>query len=463
MIAAVWTGWRLVQTRTLVTASIPRRPDLTGRPAVLNERIVRAEQRAESLMHASAGLAELGRLYHANGFFDEAAQCYHGLRRIQPREPRWPHLNASLLSGLGELEAALPLEQQAVALAPAYLPARLRLGDIQLKSNRTAEAAASYAAALVQAPGNPYALLGLAKCELSDGNWSKARERLEEAVRRNPEFVGALSLLVTVAEHFGDSSRAASLREQIGRREFTDLPDPWRDSLVDDCYNAYQLSVTAAVAKLSGNIALAKDLLERAALLAPTSGAYHRQLGQLLAQTADKDSARRQFERAVELSPEDSDAWISLYQLLNQRGDAAAERVLATALSHCPSSYGLHLARARRLKAAGRAEEAIVAFGEAHRLQPSEAGPLIELAQVLFAGGRETEALAALRESLDRQPGNPVSLSTLMYYYINTNDEAAALQWWGQVRRQSRMPRSAVTALQQAFQRQFGHALPLSP
>ena len=464
VVAGGWSGWRLVRVRATVVASIPQRPDLTGRPIVLNERIIRADEQAESLFHATAGLAELAQLYQANGFFDEAAQCYQGLRRIEPHEPRWPHLNASLLSGLGQLENALPLEQQAVALAPTYLPARLRLADIQLKSNRTTDAAVSYATALAQAPGNPYALLGLAQCDLREGNWSKARDRLNEAVRQHSEFIGALSLLVTVSEYFGDSSRAAALRERIGHREFTDLPDPWRDALLDDCYDAYQLSVTAAVAKLGGDIARAKDLLERATRLAPNSGAYPRQLGVLLSQTGDEISARRQFERAVELSPEDSDAWLLLYQVVNQSGNAAAaERVLAAALSHCPSSYGLHLARARRFKAASRWEEAIAAFSETHRLQPSEAGPLLELAQALFSARREPEAVAALRESLERQPGNPVALSTLMYYYIGANDEAAALRWWEQVRRQSRMPSSTVAKLQQVFQEKFGHALPSVP
>lgn len=448
----------------MVQASIPARPDLTGRPPVLNERIVRAEAKAESFFHAVAGLGELSRLYHANGFFDEAIQCYDGLRRMQPHEARWPHLQASLFSGLGRLDEALPLEQRAVALAPLYVPARLRLGDILLKSNRTDEAASIYAVVLVREPGNPYALLGLAKCDATQRRWSQARDHLQEAVRLHPDFVGALSMLVTVAEHVGEQAQAAALRERIGNREFKDMPDAWLDALLDDCYDAYQLSVAAATAKLAGNTTLAKQLLERATRLAPNTGSYHRQLGQLFSQISDKASARQQLERAVELSPQDSDAWLSLYQLLNNNDHGAdtvaAGRVLTAGLSHCPQSYGLHLELARRLKTAGRLKEAIIEFGEAHRLQPSEAGPLIEKARALFAADRGSEALVALHESLEKQPENPAVLATLMFYYIGVGDENRALQWWEHVRRQARMPPHIVTTLRQTFQQKFGHAPP---
>jgi tetratricopeptide (TPR) repeat protein len=454
--------WRTARIHAMAVAGIPPCPDLAGRPAVLRERLLLAEQAARSIFHGMDGLAELSRLYHANGLFGEAAFCYDALQRVQPRDPRWPHLQASLLSGRGQLDEALPLEQRAVAMAPTYLPARLRLGDIQLKSNRTTAAAASYATALAREPGNPYALIGLAKCDLKERHWRQAQDRLQEAVRLHPDFIGALSLLVTVAEHFGDEARAASLRDKIGRREFSDLPDPWLDDLMEDCYDPYRLSVASAVAKYSGNPVLARHLLERATALEPDNGSYHRQLGQLLTLMADRGSARRELERAVEVSPEDNDAWLSLYQLLNKdnAAGAAADRVLAAGLSHCPQSYGLHLESARRLKAAGRREEAIAEFRTAHRLQPSEAGPLIELARVLFAVNQGGEAVAALQEALAKQPENPAALSALMFYYISAGDERRALHWWDHVRRQSRTPPHIVNTLTQTFQQQFGHAPP---
>jgi len=54
------------------------------------------------------GLIALSRLYHANGFFNEALQCYAGLQRLQLGEARWLHLKASILAGFGRLDEACP-------------------------------------------------------------------------------------------------------------------------------------------------------------------------------------------------------------------------------------------------------------------------------------------------------------------------------------------------------------------
>jgi len=87
--------------------------------------------------------------------------------------------------------------------------------------------------------------------------------------------------MTTVAEHFGSQGEADALRLEIGRREFSDLPDPWLDRLLEDCCDPYRLSVAATVANMVGNAAAARQLLERAVALAPKSSSYHRQLGLL--------------------------------------------------------------------------------------------------------------------------------------------------------------------------------------
>ena len=133
---------RLGQTRrALVLQHLPATPDLGSQPAVLGESLAEAETRARSWRRATDGLAELSRLYHANGLYPEALLCYAGLQQADPRNARWPHLQACIITNYGRMDEALPLREQAVALAPDYLPARLRLGDVLLKGNRTAEAA----------------------------------------------------------------------------------------------------------------------------------------------------------------------------------------------------------------------------------------------------------------------------------------------------------------------------------
>jgi len=458
LLACAAIGARDAQRRSVAVSSIPQRPDLGSLPPEMAAQVDASEQLARSFLHSAAGLAELSRLYHANGFYNEAMECYRGLRLLEPGEARWPHLEASILAQFGRQDDALPREQAAVDLAPHYVPARLRLGDELLKGDRTADAASAYTEVLAQAPDDPYALLGLAKCDIKAGNWDKAAERLKRAIAQHPDFIGGLSTLVTVDEHLGDAAGADALRATIGRREFTDLSDPWLDGLMDDCFDSYRLSVAAAVADFSGDRAAGKAMLERAIAFAPKKSSFHRQLAMMYGRDGDLATACQHLESAVAIDPTDNDSWLLLTQYLDLMHQAGpSEAALRSGLANCPDSYGLHLEQAKRLNAAGQADGAIAEFREAFRLNPGEIDSLVQMATVMISANRGDEALAALKEALARQPENPAALATLTFYYINTGNEATALEWWGHVQRQRRTPPNIVESLRQAFQQKFGH------
>ncbi|RXK54901.1 tetratricopeptide repeat protein [Oleiharenicola lentus] len=456
-----WWGWRNTGRQRTVAQHLPSVPALTGWPATLADQITDAENEARSWSKSVSGLATLSRLYHANGFFAEALLCYDGLRELQPREARWPHLAAGIHALYGRAEEALPLYRRATALAPDYLPAWIRLGDVLVKANQPAEAARAYEEALRRAPGQPYALLGLARSAVARGDWNEARTRLNDALARHPEFIGALSLLVTVSEHFADRATADALRERIGRREFTDLPDPWLDGLADVCFDAYRLSVTAAIASSAGDPTRALELLDAAIVLAPRNSSFRRQAAQIHFNGRNFAAARAHLEQAVAANAGDSDAWLLLISTLRELGQTeAAVSALSRGLTHCPQSPSLRLDYARWLKATGRLEDAAVEFRRGYELRPSESSPLVELAQVLFATGRNSDALAALHLALERQPGHPMAQATLTFYAISQRDEAEALRRWADVRRQTKTPPEVVRGLQQAFQQQFGRLPP---
>ncbi|MEO7414828.1 MAG: tetratricopeptide repeat protein [Opitutaceae bacterium] len=459
-LAIAWRAAVMMRRHSVAALAIPARPELSAWPAELTEKIAAAEKSAGGYFRVVPGMAALSRLYHANGFYAEAGQCYEGLQQLERREARWAHLKAAIAAEFGRLEEALPAERRAVQLAPAYLPARLRLGDILLKSNQTAPAAEAYAAALQREPGNPYALLGLAKCALARGDWAAAREHLRENVKLHPDFVGALSLLVTVSEHFQDEREAASLRAAIGRREFNDLNDPWVESLADDCFDPYRLSVAAALAKFAGDNVAARRWLERAVELAPTAGAYRRQLGKLLFQSRELLPARQQLEKAVALAPADSDAWILLVEILTAGKDVpAAQRALAAGLAACPQSPALHHLSGQKLSAQGRNGEAITEFQTAKTLRPNEANAYVDLALVYLRLERIEEAMAEMRAALAVQPGHALAMSVLARFAIDTGDEAAARHWIQQLREQQRLPPNDLNALVMQFQQQFRRAL----
>ncbi len=414
-------GWWKQVIRSVVLRHMPAAPGPDALTAVLADHLVEAEGRARSWSKAADGLAELSRLYHANGFYPEAILCYQGLQRIEPRNARWPHLHGALLADFGRLDEALPLRQRAVALAPDYLPAQLRLGDILLKANRPAEAARAYADALKRDSANPYALQGLARCAPATGN---------------------------------------TIRRDNDNHPFPEAPDPWLDELVNDCFDAYRLSVAAAIASAAGERQRGLALIDRAVALAPQTASYRRGAAQIMRADGNHEGARRHLEQAVNLDPADSDAWLLLVDTLRHLDqDQAARGALQRGLAHCPQSAGLHLVLAQQLSADGRIPEAILEFGISANLNPADAAPLVEMADLCFATNRIDEGLRALRRALEREPGNPLALTSLTFYHILTNDETAALRHWQEIRRQTRTPPLMLEKLRQAYRQQFDRDL----
>src|SRR5690606_22080955 len=84
---ASWLTYRAVEQYHMrqLSVQVPDLPDLTGKPIALQLRLETALRRARNPDTYLLGVEELGRLYHANGFADEAAWCWRQLAVAQPK------------------------------------------------------------------------------------------------------------------------------------------------------------------------------------------------------------------------------------------------------------------------------------------------------------------------------------------------------------------------------------------
>lgn len=454
---AAWWWAGAGEGAAVVAQARPAQPDLGAVVAPLREKIATADAHARSRWSAPQGLIELSRLYHANGFLDEALRCYEGLARLEPKEARWPHLHATILAGYGDTEPALALWRRAVELAPDYLPARLRLGDGALKANRLDEAAAVYGEVLKRKPDEPYAMLGLARLDLEAERWEQARQRLEAVVSATNYTLG-YDLIVSLYERLGQRERAAAIRGSAkASGAYRDPADPWLDELIDVCYDPYRLALAAGFTARNGNPKKGVELLERAIELTPNDVATRFQLGGLQLEQNNVGAAREQFERCTTLDPEFSDGWAQLSGLQTRMGEhAAAERTLAAGLQRNPESPGLHLMRARNLRKSGRPGEAIAAFRTSIRLRPNEPDAYLELGNMFVEMGRTEEGIVELKRALETDPANPMALGILAFYSISTGNETEAQRWMTRVANQPRVGREQRARLLQAYRQQFG-------
>jgi tetratricopeptide (TPR) repeat protein len=450
-VAAIAFAWRAHERGQVVRAARPPAPDLRAWPESFRQEVAAASR------DSIPAFAKLSRLYHANGFLAEAARCYEALENLQPAEPRWLHRHATILAGYGQAEPAIARWQRVLVLAPDYIAARLRLGELFAKSERPAEAARIYASVLTRKPEEPYALFGLARLDLDAGRWEDARQGLEKVVALTNYDLG-YDLLVTVYEHFGEHDRSAALRGRAkAAGSFRDPPDPWVDELLEDCFDAYRLSLAAGVSSRTGERVTAIRLLERAVSIAPEDVAVRFQLAGVHVERGDTALARSQFERCTAIAPKFPDAWAHLGALLDRGGDRrGAEHAVVTGLRHNPQSPGLHLARARQLREAGRNAEAIESYRASIRFRPNEADAHLELATTLFRLERVPEGLVALNQAIAAEPNHPMALALLAFHAITQRDEPAARQWLTAVLNQPRVPREQVEQLLAGFREQFG-------
>ena len=357
------------------------------------------------------------------------------------------------------MEPAIKLWQQATRLAPDYLPARLRLADCLLKSNQTDQAAAEYERVRKQRPDDPYALLGLARIDLEAQRWDKAKERLETLVRQTNFNLG-YDLIVSLYERLGFRAEAAAIRgSSKASGAYRDFPDPWLNDLMDDCFDPYRLGLTAGVAAQGGDPAMAIRLLQRAIRLAPDDVSSHFQLGGIAEMQKDLKLAQEQYELCTQLSPTFADGWAHLSDLQVKNGEpAAAERTLTEGLARCPDSPGLHLMRARKLRDARQAGDAITAYQTSIRLRPNEPEAYVELGNLYIDLGQEDAGVRQMQLAIDADPGDPAALGILAFHAIATGREAEARQWLNRIAHQPRVPREQSTVLFQAYQQAFGRA-----
>jgi tetratricopeptide (TPR) repeat protein len=449
--AILW--WQQHQRAGVIAPFLQAEPNLAAFPDDVRGKFVAARRRAQG--GSRPALAELSTLYHANGFLVEAMQCYAALEHLPPEEPKWLHRHATIAAGFGDFEPAALRWRRVIVLAPDYIPARLRLGELLLKANRVDEAAAVFRGTLEKQPDNPHAALGLARIDIDAGRWAEARERLEKIVAQTDYALG-YDLIVTTYEKLGRSAEAENVRRRAkASGAYRDLSDPWMAEILDACFDPYQLALAAGAAERAGEFATSVRLLERALSLSENVTVRF-QLASLYSRRGDTRNARAQLERCTKVSPDFADAWAHLSALLEQSGDrVAAERTLAEGLRHCPDSPGLHLMHARQLRRNGRTEAALGAYQRSIQLRSNEADAYVEAATLLFQVERANEALRYLQQALVVEPDHPTALTVLALAAISAGDEPVARQWLVRVREQPRVAPAQAQQLYAAYREQF--------
>ena len=314
------------QVAAVIRGSVPEIPDLSTWPADYAARVRVMTAAALRLNEPLEALGELACLYHANGCYREAQRVELGLYALRPRDPQWTYFLADTCQNLGDPDGQRSLLEEMLRLVPYYPVTRLKLAELLFKQGLIDEAYVHYDWRLAFVPGDPYALLGLARIALQRNDRAEALRLLESIVRKSPDFSAAHNLLASVYDRMGEAARAEQER-QLGSStgRFVEANDP-------RLYQVYAWSFNSSIVDL---------------------------YGQTKAQPRQWEVSLPYYQKAVRLAVHDASAYEALAGLYTRLGRADdARAALEAGLIAAPDAPALYSALSQLLVTAGRTSDA---------------------------------------------------------------------------------------------------------
>jgi len=271
------------------------------------------------------------------------------LEEALARDPK-SFLAAYWLSGIfrkrGETSAALDYARLAVDIAPDQPAAHERLGHCYLDAFRFKDAEACFRAALARLPKSAPLAGSLGLALRGQGRTAEALDAFQKAVDIDPSSFTSLMLLVTALNEDQQAETAVT----YARTALVLRPDS------PDAYLALSNTLIAAQKVSAAEVVLAQA--EPTANILVSSG----QVKQLLGKA---EEARLEFEKALQLDPSQSEAYLGL--IGSRRMTLADVDLIARAEATLKSEPIAQAARMNLNYALGKANEDLGHYEEAMR------------------------------------------------------------------------------------------------
>jgi tetratricopeptide (TPR) repeat protein len=343
-------------------------------PPVSREPIARALAEARAHPADATQVGRLGMVLHAWEQFDAAATAYARARALERRFD-WFYLGGLVETRLARHARAGQLLEEAVALAPESVPARLALADARFESGALDGSGGLYRALSAVPAAEPHARWGLGRVLSAQGNHEAALRELDAAVRLYPEFGAAWYARGLELRRMGrlDEAREALARAQQYGAQWPAVEDPV--------------------------LAMVRGLREDTAARAKRAAALERQ--------GDIAGAIAEYEAALAADSGYAPAHVNLIALYGRQKDwTRAEAHYKAALE-----LGANLAEAHNnwgicLMAQGQLEPAANAFRQAVDINPHHAGAWNSLGSLALMGGHPEDAERYLRRALQEGPSD---------------------------------------------------------
>lgn len=421
--AALYLGNRRRESR------LPPSVESAALPAPFRTALRQDRRQVLKANFAPDAVRALARLYQANRFYPEAQACYALLRADGVAlNARDHYYLADIAQNQGDLETAAIELRTVEEEAPDYLPARLGLGNVLLKSGRVEEAEKEDTAILAIDAGQPQALFALARIDLRKGDDPAAVARLDSLMAGHPEMTSAAGLFAQVLDRLGRRDRVAELTVRSRQRPEPEPDDPWLDALLADCFDKQTLGLKFEEFFACGEVERALPLLGRFEELDPKSPIPHVLRGVSFSRVKDEADAVTEFKKALDMGadPEKVCPHIELSLVALKRAPEAA-KILSDYHERRPDSIAILTAYSDAVLAEGDLTLARRLLEELLAREPNLFDQNMSLARILWTAGERDQAAVCLRRAADVSPKDTVSRVFLGQYYVEKREPEAAL------------------------------------
>lgn len=402
------------------------RPDLTAAEAAVREQVAGKQAELDALLsdpqadpgETARAFGSLGRIYIVYEFLDAAEACFENARRLDPDDFRWHYLRGYSARVAGRLQEAAAHLERALALAPEFLPALLRLGDVRLELGEPQPARTLYERALALDPEVAAAHEGLGRAAAALADDALAAERYERALELEPE---ATALHYPLAQAYRRLGQVEKARFHLERRGLVNprIPDPVINPIADLGESTQFYVMQGGEAMEAGRYDVAAAAYQQALERSPDNLTAALGLAYSLEKLGDPAGALGELEEALDRASfrpaegdrqERAEAHRRFGALLVLAGrDAEAAEQFARCLELVPDLVPVRLKRANALARLGRLEEALSELDRVGTENPELAPEvLVKRATLLVNLGRGEEARAAFERAIAAAPGDPV-------------------------------------------------------
>jgi tetratricopeptide (TPR) repeat protein len=400
-------------------------PDLSGVHATVQKQlrdahaaVVEALQRSgTSPVALASAFGEMGKLFMATRFNDEAERCFRNAQRLAFKDFPWPYYLGHVLRNAGDLTGAAESFEHARQIRPSDFPTLIWLGRVYLDLSRPADAEARLTDALPLRPDNPVVQYELGRVALAKQDYARAVSLLTTALTLSPEATVVHYPLAMAYRGLGDLDKAAYHLErragQGSRRATAGMTIPMQDPLLAALNGVIQTPQVYRERGLDaaavGNWPVAVDNYRRALEVDPNYAAMRVNLGTALERVGDARGALEQYKEALRLDSRLAEAHYGLGTLLERGGrDNEAIEHYRAAVTESSTFVQAHLRLADALRRTDQLEPSLLEYGQVIALEPADPDAQFGEAMTLVRLGRYADARERLDEAMTIHPDQPM-------------------------------------------------------